>query len=274
MKIAIYSPPGNIFSTCLGISLRAEGHRVLPRDPRHWRGEIEECDLMIIKSARRIELIRAYEAAGVPVFIFDWGYIKRVNTPREHQQGHWQISHSRLNQFPDFDVPSDRLEKLAIEISRKSYANNKRALLIGQMPGDGAVKGTCHATWLRERQMELQADGFDVVYREHPRGGVKMPHLPSADGDLLEEMRASRVVVTYSSNTGHDALRAGVPVLCDPIAPYAELAGMTLPSLPKRRAYFQRLAYGQWRVDETGPAVQFILSEWLPRIKACRPHKT
>lgn len=268
MKIAIYSPPGNIFAACLSAAIKSQKLKPINRDPRGWQGEIEECDLVFIKGARRMELVRAYEAAGVPVFIFDWGYIKRVNTPQEHQKGHWQISHSRLNRFPDFDVPADRLEKLAIEISRKSHADNKRALLIGQMPKDAAVAGTCHATWLRNKAAELQADGFDVFYREHPRGGVKMPRLPSADGDLIEEMRASRVVVTYNSNTGHDALRAGVPVLCDPVAPYAELSGLTLPSLPKRRDYFQRLAYGQWRLDETSEAVAFILGEWLPRIKA------
>lgn len=267
MKVLIYSPPGNIFAPMLVTSFRSAGARVLARDPRQWRGEIEECALMIIKGARRMELVRAYEAAGVPVFIFDWGYMKRVNNRSEHQQGHWQISHSRLNQPPWFSVLPDRLAKLSVEISRKSYASNNRALLIGQMPGDGAVKGTCHATWLRNKAAELQADGFDVVYREHPRGGVKMPHLPSADGPQLDEMRASRVVVTYNSNTGHDALLAGVPVLCDPVAPYAELAGMTLPSLPNRRSYFKRLAYGQWRVDETPEAVRFILDDWLQRIK-------
>lgn len=267
MKIAIYSPPGNIFAACLTATLKSQKHKPINRDPRGWQGEIEECELVFLKGARRPELVKAYQASGIPVFIFDWGYIKRVNTPQEHQKGHWQISHAKLNGFPDFPVLADRLEKLGIDISRKSHATNKRALLIGQMPKDAAVKGTCHATWLRQRQIELQAEGFEVVYREHPRGGVQLPHLPSADGPLVDEMRASRVVVTYNSNTGHDALLAGVPVLCEPTAPYAELAGLTLPSLPKRRAYFQRLAYGQWRVDETAEAIRFILTEWLPRIK-------
>jgi hypothetical protein len=268
MRIALYYAGANIFGARLHLRFRELGHKVLSRDPRGWQGEIEQCGLVIIKGARRPDLVKAYQDAGIPVFVFDWGYIDRVNSPDEHHKGHWQLSYAKLNGFPDFDVPSGRLEKLAIDISRKAHASNKRALLIGQMPKDAAVTGTCHATWLRNKAAELQADGFDVFYREHPRGGLKMPGLAVANGPLLDEMRASRVVVTYNSNTGHDALRAGVPVLCDPVAPYAELSGMTLPSLPRRRAYFQRLAYGQWRANETAEAVAFILGEWLPRVKA------
>lgn len=268
MRVALYYAGANIFGDRLRLSFRELGHKILSRNPRVWRGELEQCDLVITKGARRPEMIKAYQDAGIPVFMFDWGYIDRVNSPDEHHKGHWQLSYAKLNGFPEFDVPADRLEKLSIEISRNAHANNKRALLIGQMPKDAAVAGTRHETWLRNKAAELQDDGFDVFYREHPRGGVKIPGLPVANGPLMDEMRASRVVVTYNSNTGHDALRAGVSVLCDPVAPYAELAGMTLPSLPKRRAYFQRLAYGQWRANETAEAVAFILGEWLPRVKA------
>lgn len=268
MRALIYSRSCVMFSAVLGTALRLSGCRVEHCAPQQWRGEITSADVVFIKGARHMHIVSAYLSAGIPVFVFDWGYMRRVNRTEEAQTGHWQISYAGLNRPPTFDVPSDRFDALGLSVERGARSAGNRALLIGQMPGDAAVGGTCHATWLREKQIELQDLGFDVVYREHPRGGIKMPHLPSASGPLIDEMRASRVVVTYNSNTGHDALLAGVPVLCDTGAAYSALSGAKVPSTTRRREYFNRLAYGQWRIDELPRAVDFLKTEWLPRLRA------
>ncbi|MCK5746427.1 MAG: hypothetical protein KAH44_09430, partial [Oricola sp.] len=63
-------------------------------------------------------------------------------------------------------------------------------------------------------------------------------------------------IVTINSNIGHEALINGVPVICDPGAPYAELAndcfseGLFMPDAKLRKKYFSRLAYGQWTLEE------------------------
>jgi hypothetical protein len=64
-------------------------------------------------------------------------------------------------------------------------------------------------------------------------------------------------------------LLAGVPVFCDPRAMYAQLANLDLaaleepffPSAEERWAYFARLAWAQWTLDElrTGAPLQFLL---------------
>lgn len=228
------------------------------------------CDVMIIKSARNPEIIEQYKSKGVPVFVYDWGYFNRVNAPDQHRQGYWQLSHEKLNNMPDWNLPPDRFNESGASISKANHDKNGYVLVCGQMPIDAAVAGTDHKQWLIDQCAKYTNQGYDVRYREHPRGGVKLNY-PKAADDLQESMRGARFIVTYNSNVGHDALIAGVPVVCDSVAPYAELSGEALPSIARRLKYFSRAAYGQWMYSETDKAVQFLLNEWMPRL--CLPTK-
>jgi len=78
-------------------------------------------------------------------------------------------------------------------------------------------------------------------------------------------LAGARLVVTWNSNVGHEALLAGVPVVAHGPAAYAELAGETLPSVDARREYFHRVAYGQWTLDEmrSGACQRFIVDHLL-----------
>src|SRR5690606_3885364 len=105
----------------------------------------------------------------------------------------------------------------------------------------------------------------DAVYRPHPRGGIDLPGVESHTGWLEESLAGARLVVTWNSNVGHDALLAGVPVVAHGPAAYDELTGETLPSVDARREYFHRVAYGQWTLAEmrSGLCQRFVLDHLL-----------
>lgn len=103
----------------------------------------------------------------------------------------------------------------------------------------------------RKLETDSRLAAYDnAVYRPHPRGGIAIPGLVGNSQSLADALAGARLVVTYSSNVGHDALLAGVPVVAHGPAAYSELSGEELPNVEARRAYFNRVAYGQWSVEE------------------------
>jgi hypothetical protein len=256
MQFLIYGPAST--RTTKQIYDLLAGHSRSMRFLQYWQGVTEKCDAVVMVGWRdkQQSIAAAYSAIGVPVIVVDWGYIARVNLPSEREAGYWQVSPGGLNRPPQFDVEPDRLGLTGVDIAtRRSGDTNGYVLVCGQIPTDAAVSGTDHKAWL----LEQMANYPDAVYREHPRGGVKLPQFPQSAGTMAEALEGARLVVTYNSNAGHDALLAGVPVVCDPCAAYAELSGERLPSLERRRAYFSRIAYGQWRWDELGAGVLFVM---------------
>lgn len=257
MRVLIYSQ--SVLATALAGALSAMGHRIEMRNPRYWRGEIEPCDFLVVggmRAGRRI--VTAYDQ---PALVVDWGYLHRVNSRDEVLSGHWQVGIGNLNRLPPFACPTDRFDSLGLEIAAKGGDAEGYILLIGQMPGDAAHAGVNHEAWLKEQVERYGAD--NILYRPHPRGGVELSGVERDTGSLSEALEGARLVVTYNSNAGHEALMAGVPVVCDLSAAYAELSGEQLPSLDDRRAYFARVAYGQWLASEAEQCSAFILDHLL-----------
>jgi hypothetical protein len=258
MHTLIYSGL-NAMTGALSDSLRAAGHTVGFREPRFWSGERERCDMQFVASARHPGLL---DRTDVPTIILDWGYLNRVNDRSEAATGHWQMSLDGLNRIPPFACPSDRFDGLGLTVAECGGDPSGYVLLIGQMPGDAAHAGTDHRQWLMDQLKRYD----DIVYRPHPRGGIDLPGVRTHTGALSDALRGARLIVTYNSNTGHDALLAGIPVVCDPCAAYAPLSGETLPSKADREAYFHRVAYGQWTADEvrSGSCLSFLMNHLLP----------
>lgn len=253
---------GDVFGNALASEFRARKWNVQQTMVANY---FKDCDLMIIKSARHPEIISQYTDKGIPVFIYDWGYFKRVNNPNEHKEGYWQLSLNDLNCMPDWDLPPDRFGQTKVKLKEQSNNPDGYVLLCGQMPIDAAVSGSDHKQWLIDQYDFYTSKGLDVRYREHPRGGVALDY-PTAHECLITAMRGSRFVVTYSSNVGHDALIEGIPVVCDYKAPYADLSGEVLPNMEERIKYFSRAAYGQWMHTEGKEAIDFLLNEWVPKL--------
>jgi len=243
----------NMFALQLEFAIKRLGHT-----PVKGGDSPIECDVALIGGIRQPELIKAYK---VPVFIYEQGYVKRTNGPSEHQIGHWQLSKDWLNGVPDFACPPDRFEALNTPIIAKGGDAKGYVLVLGQKPGDSALNGTDHVQWLRDRFDEYD----NVFYRPHPKNGYEFDasEVREQEGTLQEAFDGARLVVCYNSTAGFAALLAGIPVICDPCAPYAELSGKRVASMKKRAAFFNRVAYGQWRVDQTIDAIKFVTEKWL-----------
>jgi len=276
MRVGIYAGGSHPVVTALREGFAAMGCKVAARASEYYRGEVENFDLVVSYGMRAGRRVRdAYRAEGVPVVVVDWGYMARVNVKGEYEGGHFQVGLDRLNAMPDFACPSDRFDALDVAIAAKGGDPNGYVLICGQVPGDAAhgMRSDQYVAWLRETVSKYPG----AVYRKHPRGGVDLPGVESRTGSLESALAGARLVVTWNSNVGHDALLAGVPVIAHGPAAYADLSGETLPSLEDRLDYFHRVAYGQWTLDEmrSGACQRFILDHLLtgvgPALEGVRP---
>jgi hypothetical protein len=243
-------------------SLKRLGVRAVLDNRRFPQDVHERVDLIVIKSWRQRQRRIAAMYPDKPILVLDWGYFARVNKPDDWHKGYWQISNRQLNAMPEGKYPMDRFEATGCEIKTRKHKPDGYVLVCGQMPLDAAVMGTDHGQWLREQIKRYRDQGHDVRYREHPRGGVEIKDIPLCQGPLDQALDGAKFIVCYNSNVAHEALLMGVPVVCDPCAPYAELSGETIPTKAKRQAYFSRAAYGQWKVSEFDQGFKF----WLGRL--------
>lgn len=266
---------------------RAAGFQARMRSAHDFRvGDTEDFDLILLTTmrakgklildeyARRVVIARPGRPADwkMPMFVIDYGYLRRVNGVDDFLTGHWQVSRGWLNNIPEFYCPPNRWEALGLEVREKGGDPKGYVLVCGQHVGDPS-HGFGEAglrDWANDMVRRYQDEGRQVVFRPHPDS----PHvLPDATlgcridsggrgtiGDALEE---AALLVTICSNAGHDALLAGVPAIASmpDLAAWAELSGEVLPSVAQRQRYFQRVAYAQWTIDELRSGEWFKLHE-------------
>lgn len=125
------------------------------------------------------------------------------------------------------------------------------ALIMGQIASDQSVKGVNVDAWYIEAQCAMQALGLRTRVRPHPGGGRITPERQRS---LADDLALASVVVTYNSNSGVDAVLAGVPTIaCDQGSMAWPVAGNSLaeiPPTPDRTAWAHELAWRQWTLDE------------------------
>ncbi len=142
------------------------------------------------------------------------------------------------------------------------------ALLIGQVPGDMSLQGRDLSAWYIAAAVTARA-AYDmpVQFREHPeclkRGINRNPgYTDKCKAKTLDEALAdAHVVVTFNSNTGVDALLAGIPVtVADPAGAMAHPVSSTHVAerkMPPREDWAYRLAYKQWSLVEIARGAPF-----------------
>lgn len=132
-------------------------------------------------------------------------------------------------------------------------------LLMGQVPGDASLKGRNMMPWYSEAAMKAQtAYEMPVKFRAHPmavkRGIKQKPQFTEPSGGSLDEaLEGAAVVVTWNSNSGVDAVLAGVPtVTMDPGSMAWDVTAHRIGDLarPDRKAWAHQLAWKQWTIDE------------------------
>ena len=242
--------------------LRHFGHNVRTLTASDYgKGQVIPTDAVVISGTRAkgAIIIADHEAAGIPVIVIDYGYLRRVSGMATWATGHWQIGLGGLNRPPRFPCPADRLERLGIAPQRPRQG--ELTLIMGQHSGDPShgLTDAEMASWAQR-----VCDETGGYWRPHPDSPHIEVNAPRADGDLGQWLRRAKVVRTICSTAGLDALLAGVPAIAErpERACWGELSGPEHPGAAAVTELCQRLAYGQWTLDEmrSGEAPAFVLA--------------
>lgn len=253
---------------------QALGYRRVPLNDR--------CTFAVCSGTRRSTTLARAAAArvGVPVIILELGYLNRskgMSSLTGYNQAGWE----KIGWVPQFDCPPDRLQALGLEVleQRVGYKKDPRVnnpagcILVAGQVGQDAQHGCSSrelSLWLARRVQTLQSSDrslarVPVVFRPHPNqpkttldeSVIHQRQLPTQI-PLIEAIDNARVVLTFNSTAGVDAMLRGVPVISHPKAHYH---GHAVEDHPTRMRYLSRLAYAQWNLSEfeSGEALEFLL---------------
>lgn len=126
------------------------------------------------------------------------------------------------------------------------------AVIMGQVPGDQSIRSIDFGRWVREVGERLKKDGWRVTFRPHP-GCPRMHYdLPVQRGQLRDVLTLADLAVTFNSNSGVDAVLAGVPtVAMDEGSMVRSVAAHDIAVVtPDRTEWAARLAWCQYSREE------------------------
>lgn len=200
---------------------------------------------------------RHYREAGHDVLVAERGYVG-------DRMAWTGLGWNGLNGRAAFALVDDGGERLARHHKHLLEPEQIRrpelpALIMGQVPGDQSVAGVDMDGWYAR----MAGEWAPAAFRAHPmalqRGlGFQAPPVPVVGGSLADAFAGARRVITWNSNSGVDALLAGMPVEV-----YDE-GGMAWPCWAGnvgRARLLGRLAWCQWTAEEIadGSALERVL---------------
>ncbi len=256
--------------------LEAIGHKVQVCIPP---GDgLGDCEVVFVWNAQKREwyrdIVSQMRARGCKVYVLERGWLDRYK--------YTQIDHLGFNHTASWahdvshEAPIDGVERyqsICEHLSPRIGCLARRegyVLVLGQTGGDTQLKQSeiHHPDTLCESVIANLPGGLEAKYRRHPLSKVEPKCIESIKGSLDDALAGARFVVTINSNSGNDALWAGLPVLCFGPALY-EIAGAArrtsvatlLPDMefmsvgwhPDERrvlSYFHWLASKQWNHKE------------------------
>jgi hypothetical protein len=213
-------------------------------------------DLTVVWGVRHRPAVLTQKQSGGRLLVMERAYLG--------DRFQWMsLGYDGLNGFADFcndNVPSDRAKEYWPKLLQTQTTRNGPAVIMGQVPGDASLRGMVFADWANIMVRKLKARGWPVVFRPHP---LKMPEhkveCPYIDGSLPDVLAQARLVVTYNSNSGVDAVVAGVPTVAVDRGSMvwglasADVPAQSSPSSPselERQRWLEKIAYCQWLPDE------------------------
>lgn len=153
-----------------------------------------------------------------------------------------------------------RWEALGVPLS--PWNRGDEILVVGQVPWDTSCQHVDQKQWVRDAcktARELYPHDR-VVFRPHPLRPHAISHHGLAAHEIDRHRKLStalaraKVVITFSSTVGVDALVAGVPVVaCDPMSMVYDICPHNVgqvPWRPKREAWAHWIAGCQWSLEE------------------------
>jgi hypothetical protein len=215
-------------------------------------GKSAKCDLAVCWGVKR----RLEMHSGRRALILERGYLgDRLNT--------WtSAGYDGLNGYADFlnhGKDSSRFDRHYGPDFLKPWRTSPKGNLVvimGQVRGDASLRGMNIDLWYKQVADRLLRCGHRVGFRPHPlfRSAVNNPKVEQLNGSLEEALKRAKYVVTYNSNSGVDAVVAGLPtVTCDPGSMAWPITGHDVaipPPTPDRAAWAARMAWCQWTMEE------------------------
>lgn len=252
MRAAVYQSPSddvNALLAAMAAGLERSGHSV----SRFRDGPERFADIAVVWGWRIGRRIKQEGFTG-PVLVMERGYLG--DRLKVWTSLGWDGLNGRAR-FPEVDDPT-RFEKHFAADLKPWREGDGYALLVGQVRTDTAVEGTNIIAWYSKAASELREGGWDVVFRQHPRevqrgmGAITVPGTTYSTATLDDDLAGAALAVTFNSNTGVDAIMAGVPVYAEDegsmVWPIASHDGEIVT--PDRRPHLNRLAWCQWQVEE------------------------
>lgn len=171
---------------------------------------------------------------GTPVLFLEAGFFDRAWRTQADWRG-WNMTaswHSKLAT----PAPPEGAARFAEAWGRPAVPVTNRdgyVLVLGQVGGDAQLRDAemhndTELAWLVSRCLP----GHDLRLRRHPKidpGTAWSGPLPLIGGTLEEAIAGAAFVVTINSNSAHEALALGCPVMSFGPALY-QLPGVTLPA--------------------------------------------
>lgn len=190
---------------------------------------------------------------GREVLVMERGYLG--------DRSEWtSIGWNGLNGHARFSPMRDtgRFETLFAQQWREWDSTGDYALLIGQVDGDSSLHGMAFADWAEKTASEMRIFGLPVKFRPHPEAVARKQRATFGGaetlfGSLADALRSARVVVTFNSNAGVDALIAGKPTVAlhsGSMAWGVAATAMRIQAEPDRAAWAGQLAWNQFSLDE------------------------
>lgn len=248
--------PGTEQCSALLSFLEGAGHMVNAMDIgvcREDDGFTRNADMIISYAIGGTQgaICRQALAAGKPVVVLELGYLgsRYQNIGVSLLYGSDDKLHNNSGYFlSTATMPDDRLRSLGIKVEAQNKAPVGKALLLGQVPGDSQLGGVNIITWARDMMSNLNQAGYEVDFRPHP--GLIKP-----DMTLTEAMASHNLVAGFNSTALVEAIRMGVPFVCDEACQYAPMGTTSFMKpdaqpIEVRRQYLANLAYCQHNVEQ------------------------
>lgn len=247
--------------------LRAQGVAVtITTDSREARGH----DFAVCWGWR---IGRALQQLGLHVLIAERGYLG--------DRFHWtSLAWDGLNGRGSFCLdeipPLDPARRAIMVDTLKPWRGRggDKIVIMGQVPGDESLQGRDLGPWYLA-QAKAASDRFrmPVMLRPHPIAVQRRLHVrsgvPEIAASLDETLREAAAVITFNSNSGVDALMAGVPTgATDPgsmawgiAAPSIDSLRIPAPEPDGRAIWAAKVAWCQWTPQELAAGT------WWPRMQ-------
>lgn len=206
---------------------------------------------------------------GHDVLVFERAYLG--------DRFYWtSISWNGLNGHADFCLPEKvTSEKFLKHFSLKPWISDDarskdKIIIMGQISGDMSLQGQNLTEFYEKAAWELQSVyQLPVFFKPHPAGGKLnfKPKIHLFEGDLDQALSESKLIVTYNSNSGVDAVINGVPALSFDSGSMAwPVTGHKIDDRikPEREEWAFRLAHCQWSPEEIEAGKYWENLQWKP----------